>query len=73
MNRPALLDFDEALAQLLDRARVVCPVETVETLEALDRVLADDQRSLLDVPLVVKSQIEGWAVRVEQVLAATQA
>jgi molybdopterin molybdotransferase len=73
MTRPALLDFDEALAQLLDRARVVCPVETVETLEALDRVLAEDQRSLLDVPSVDNSQMDGWAVRRDEVIAATEA
>lgn len=70
MNRPALLDFDEALAQLLARARVVCPVESIDTLEALDRVLAEDLRSLLDVPSVDNSQMDGWAVRRDEVIAA---
>ena len=50
MNRPALLDFDEALAQLLSRAHPVCGEETLDTLQALDRVLAQDQRAMLDVP-----------------------
>ena len=50
MNRPALLDFDEALAQLLSRAHPVFGEETPDTLQALDRVLDQDPRAMLGVP-----------------------
>lgn len=72
MNRPVLLDFDEALAQLLSRAYAVCGEETLDTLQALDRVLAQDQRAMLDVPSLDNSQMDGWAVRREEVLAAQE-
>jgi molybdopterin molybdotransferase len=70
MNRPALLEFDEALAQLLARAACMCDIETLDTLQALDRVLANDQRSTLDVPSHDNSQMDGWAVRREEVAEA---
>jgi molybdopterin molybdotransferase len=64
MNRPALLDFDEALRQLLALADPPAGRETVSTMEALGRVLADDQVSTLDVPPMDNAQMDGWAVRV---------
>ena len=72
MNRPALLDFDEALAQLLSRAHPVCGEETLDTQQALDRVLAQDQRAMLDVPSLDNSQMDGWAVRRAEVLTSQQ-
>ena len=64
MNRPALLDFDDALAGLLALAEAPTGVEVVPTQAALDRVLAEDQVSTLDVPPMDNSQMDGWAVRI---------
>ena len=63
MNRPALLDFDEALRQLLELAEPVTGAESVATQDALDRVLAADQVSTLDVPPMDNAQMDGWALR----------
>jgi molybdopterin molybdotransferase len=59
MNRPALLDFDTALAELLALAAPRAAVETVPTGAALGRVLAADQVSTLDVPPMDNSQMDG--------------
>jgi molybdopterin molybdotransferase len=66
MNRPALLDFDEALSQLLALARPPEGSERLPTQAALDRILAEDQVSGLDVPSMDNSQMDGWAVRVAE-------
>jgi len=63
MNRPALLDFDAALSQLLALAESVPGAESVATQDALDRILAADQVSTLDVPPMDNSQMDGWALR----------
>jgi molybdopterin molybdotransferase len=64
MNRPALLDFDEALRQLMALAVPVPGHESVPTQDALDRVLATDQAATLDVPPMDNSQMDGWALRI---------
>ena len=64
MNRPALLDFDEALRQLMALAVPVPGHESVPTQDALDRVLAFDQAATLDVPSMDNSQMDGWALRI---------
>jgi molybdopterin molybdotransferase len=69
MNRPALLDFDTALAQLLALAEPPAATETVPTTDALERVLAADQVSTLDVPPMDNAQMDGWAVRVADLAA----
>ncbi len=69
MNRPALLDFDEALRQLLALADPPAGHETVATIDALGRVLAADQVSTLDVPPMDNAQMDGWAVRVADLAA----
>jgi molybdopterin molybdotransferase len=69
MNRPALLDFDEALRQLQALADPPAGRETVPTADALDRVLADEQVSTLDVPPMDNAQMDGWAVRVADLAA----
>src|SRR6185503_13269251 len=61
---PGLLSVDEALAQMLARARPVAEVEPVPALEATGRVLARAQRSTLDVPPMDNSAMDGYAVRV---------
>ena len=63
MTRPALLDFDTALAELLTLAAPLGGSERAPTADALDRVLASDVRSTLDVPPMDNAQMDGWAVR----------
>jgi molybdopterin molybdotransferase len=53
----------EALDFLLAAARPVDGIETVPTLEANGRVLAEDQASTLDVPSADNTQMDGYAVR----------
>jgi len=63
MNRPALLDFDSALDQLLALAHPLAGQIDLPTAQAHGRVLAQDQISNLDVPPMDNSQMDGWAVR----------
>jgi molybdopterin molybdotransferase len=63
VNR-GLLSVDEALAQMLARAKPVAEIENVETLEATGRVLARPQRSTMDVPPMDNSAMDGYAVRI---------
>lgn len=58
-----MLSVQETLGILLDAARPVTGVETVSTLEATGRVLAGDQHSLLNVPPMDNTQMDGYAVR----------
>ncbi|MEH6434116.1 molybdopterin molybdotransferase MoeA [Massilia sp. DD77] len=62
-QKPPLLSRREALDFLLDAARPVEGVETVATLEANGRVLAEDVASTLDVPSADNTQMDGYAVR----------
>jgi len=62
MNRPALLDFDSALDQLLALAHPLAGQIDLPTAQAHGRVLAQDQISNLDVPPMDNSQMDGWAV-----------
>jgi molybdopterin molybdotransferase len=57
--RKPLMPVREALDFLLAAARPVDGVETVLTLEANGRVLAQDQTSKLDVPSADNSQMDG--------------
>jgi molybdopterin molybdotransferase len=63
MNQ-GLLSVDEALAQMLARARPVADVEEISTMEATGRVLARAQRSTMDVPPLDNSAMDGYAVRI---------
>ncbi len=54
---------DDALARIRPAVQPVTEVETVPLLEALDRVLAVDIRSTLDVPGHANSAMDGYAVR----------
>jgi molybdopterin molybdotransferase len=62
MNK-GLLSVDEALARLLAGASAVAERETVPTLEAAGRVLAEAQRSSMNVPPMDNSAMDGYAVR----------
>ena len=66
MNK-GLLSVDEALDVLLAGARPVTGVEQVPTLDAAGRVLAQDQRSTMDVPPMDNSAMDGYAVRAADV------
>jgi molybdopterin molybdotransferase len=62
-TRKPMLSVRQALDFLLGAARPVAEIETVATLEANGRVLAQDQVSLLDVPSADNTQMDGYAVR----------
>ncbi len=62
MNK-GLLSVDEALDKLLAGASPVRESETVPTLQASGRVLAQSQRSTMNVPPMDNSAMDGYAVR----------
>jgi molybdopterin molybdotransferase len=59
-----MLSTADALATLLGAARAVDGTETLPTLAALNRVLAADVVSPLDVPPMNTSAMDGYAVRI---------
>ncbi|WP_018418154.1 molybdopterin-binding protein [Paraburkholderia tuberum] len=59
-----MLATADALAILLDAARALDGIETLPTLDALNRVLAADVTSPLDVPPMNTSAMDGYAVRI---------
>jgi molybdopterin molybdotransferase len=67
MNK-GLLSVDEALAQLMAGAAPVSDIEEVPALEATGRVLARAQRSTMDVPPMDNSAMDGYAVRLADLL-----
>jgi molybdopterin molybdotransferase len=67
MNK-GLLSVDEALAQLMAGAAPVSDIEEVPALEATGRVLAHAQRSTMDVPPMDNSAMDGYAVRLADLL-----
>ncbi|MGF6842734.1 molybdopterin molybdotransferase [Paraburkholderia youngii] len=62
--RAPMLATADALAILLDAARAIDRIETLPTLDALNRVLATDVTSPLDVPPMHTSAMDGYAVRI---------
>ncbi len=64
-ERPPLLSLDDALQRLLAVAtrRVITDAQSVDTFDALGRVLADDVPSALDVPPADNSSMDGYALR----------
>ena len=69
-RRPCLMSLEDALAQLLGAALPLAGQESVATLEADGRVLAQDLRSALDVPGFDNSSMDGYAVNSAEVAAA---
>ena len=61
--KPGLLSFDDALAQLIARAVPVEGIEQVPTIESCGRVVAQDQRSALNVPPMDNTERDGYALR----------
>ncbi|HET9041747.1 MAG TPA: gephyrin-like molybdotransferase Glp [Burkholderiales bacterium] len=62
MNQ-GLLSVEEALDRLLAGARAVGEIETVPTMAATGRVLAQPQTSSLNVPPLDNTSMDGYAVR----------
>jgi len=73
MNAPRaerpLLSLDEVLAKLVDGAAplAIAQTETLQTFDALGRVLAADVVSLLDVPPADNTSMDGYALRTADV------
>jgi len=65
-----MLSVEDALARLLAQAHRIADTETVSTLAAHGRVLAQPVVSALDVPPMDNSQMDGYAVRCADVPAA---
>ena len=67
--KPAMLSLDEAVERLLGQVPAPSPAsaETISTFDALGRVLAEDVRSLIDVPPADNSEMDGYALRVADV------
>ena len=72
-RRPGLMSLEQALEQLLGAARPLAGQQSVATLEADGRVLAQDIRSALDVPGFDNSSMDGYAVSSAEVAAAIAA
>jgi len=73
VNTPSpssLLAVEDALERLLQRARAVPAVESVATIAAAGRVLAESVRSPIAVPPLDNSQMDGYAVRCAEVAGA---
>lgn len=58
-----LMPVQQAIDHMLAAARPVREVDTVSTLDANGRVLAEAQRSTLSVPSADNTQMDGYAVR----------
>ncbi len=65
-----MLDYEDALARLLAGASVPAHTESVATQAAAGRVLAEGLRSLLDVPPLDNTSMDGYAVRCADVPAS---
>ncbi len=62
---PGLISVEQALEKVLAQASPVEQVEQVNILHALNRVLAEDLHSTIDVPGYDNSAMDGYAVRSE--------
>ena len=62
--------LDEARALLMQHAAPITRVERVAVADAIDRVLADDVRSTVDVPPFDRAAMDGYAVIAEDTFGA---
>ena len=60
---PGLLTVEQAIEKVLSAATPLVQTETVNILDALNRVLAEDLRSTIDVPGYDNSAMDGYALR----------
>jgi len=70
-KKPNMLSADQALAFLLDRARQPGEIEQIATAETLGRVLAEHQVSVINVPPLDNSAMDGYAVRLADLSAGS--
>ena len=63
MTKPPMLTAQQALDQLLSHAKPVSETETLAMQVALGRVLAQGVNSLVDVPPLDNTSMDGYAVR----------
>ena len=63
MTKPPMLTAQQALDHLLSNAKAVSESELVAMQAALGRVLADNVNSLVDVPPLDNTSMDGYAVR----------
>ncbi len=66
-----MISVDEARERILERFRPLEP-ERVPILEALDRVLAEDIYSDIDIPPFANSAMDGYALRSEDTIGASR-
>ncbi len=66
----SLLAFDDALQRLLDGVTPLVGIEYLPLQDTLGRVLAEAQFAAINVPAQDNSSMDGYAVRVAEVLAA---
>ena len=64
-----MLSMDEAMTALLAQAQPLAETETVDTLDAHGRVLAQSVASTLDVPPMDNTSMDGYAVRAADIAA----
>ncbi len=64
-----MLTLDDALARLLGAVQPLLQTETVSSFDALGRVLAADVHSLVDVPSLDNSAMDGYVLRCADVTA----
>ena len=62
-TKPPMLSAKEALASLLSAAKPLVDIETIATIDATGRVLAEHLKSQLNVPTMDNTQMDGYAVR----------
>jgi molybdopterin molybdotransferase len=63
MTKPPMLTAQQALDHLLSHAQTVGEIEKVAMQAALGRVLSEDVSSLVDVPPLDNTSMDGYAVR----------
>ena len=63
MNKPPMLTAQQALDHLLSHAKPVAETESIPMQATLGRVLAENVNSLVDVPPLDNTSMDGYAVR----------
>ena len=69
MTKPPMLTAQQAIDHLLSHAQTVTESEEVTTQAALGRILAENVNSLVDVPPLDNTAMDGYAVRTADVNA----
>jgi molybdopterin molybdotransferase len=72
MNKPPMLTAQQALDHLLSHAIPVSESESIPMQAALGRVLAENVNSLVDVPPLDNTSMDGYAVRTADTSSAGQ-